>query len=67
MAFLEERKKAKKTRVETAKALGVSIQTVYYWEVGTWKPTVDNLEKLAEFYGCTTDALLGRDDSGRDR
>lgn len=58
MAFLEERKKAGKTRTETAKALGVSIQSVYYWETGAWSPTMENLKKLAEFYGCSTDALL---------
>ena len=58
MAFKQARKAAGKTVAETAKALGVSRQSVYFWEKGETKPTVDMLVKLAEFYGCSTDELL---------
>lgn len=45
-----------------ASELGVSVQSISYWESGTRAPSKENLLKLAEMYGVTTDYLLGKDD-----
>lgn len=58
MGFRDMRIKANKTVLDVQKALLVSDATVYYWENGTTKPTVDNLLKLAKLYGCSADDLL---------
>ncbi len=44
----------------TAEKLGVSQPTLSAWENGNKSPTLDNLEKMADMYGVTTDFLLGR-------
>ena len=40
--------------------LGVSIQAINQYRQGTARPTLENLCKIADFYGVTTDYLLGR-------
>lgn len=62
MSFRQARKDAGKKVEETAAALGVSRQTVFYWERGTYKPEADKIIALAEFYGCSTDKLLREDE-----
>ena len=47
------------TQYDVAKALGVSNKTVSKWENGTTSPDLTMLAALAEYYGVTTDALLG--------
>lgn len=49
------------TQVELAKALDVTKQTVSNWENDNIQPSIDMLIKLADFFGVTTDRLLGRD------
>lgn len=61
MSFREMRKRANKTVLDVQKALNVSDAAVYYWENGTTKPTVDNMVKLAELYGCSVDDLLRKE------
>ena len=34
-----------------AKALGVASNTISRWETGTYRPTIEDLEKLARFFG----------------
>lgn len=51
------------TQEKLAKALGTTNQTVYRWENGVFSPKVSELCKLADFFGCTTDWLLGRSES----
>lgn len=34
-----------------AKELGIASNTVSRWETGTYRPTIDDLEKLARFFG----------------
>ena len=34
-----------------AKALSIASNTVSRWETGTYRPTIDDLEKLARFFG----------------
>lgn len=43
-----------------AKTLGVSGPTVSQWESGVKEPKKDNLERLADLYGVSTDYLMGR-------
>lgn len=58
MGFRAERLKAEKSVEDVMKHLGVSDAAVYCWENGDTLPRSDKLLKLAEFYGCTADALL---------
>lgn len=34
-----------------AKAMGVATNTISRWETGTYEPTLNDLEKLARFFG----------------
>lgn len=47
------------TQGEVAAALSVSDKTVSKWENGASAPDLDMLVTLADFYGVTTDTLLG--------
>lgn len=59
--FRRERLKARKTIKEVMQCLGVSDAAVYQWETNIYKPSADNLLKLANFYGCTMEALMTED------
>ncbi len=39
-------------------ALGISRQSVSKWEQGNSTPDIDNIGKLAEFYGVSIDSLV---------
>lgn len=54
------RKRAGYSQVEVAKALNVTQGSVSAWEKGRWEPDKKSLIRLAELYGVTVDALLGR-------
>lgn len=54
------RKNRKLNQVELAKQLNVSQQTVGAWETGRAIPGSDTLDMLANYFGVTTDYLLGR-------
>ena len=60
-------KKLRKARnisqVELANALFVSKQSVSNWENDNIMPSVDMLIKIADYFGVSTDYLLGRDHS----
>lgn len=45
---------------QIAEVLGVETVTVYKWEK-SHIPSIDNLFRLAEFYGCNIEDLLVRD------
>lgn len=45
---------------ELADALGISQRAYSHYENGTRKIPLDILIALAEYYGCSTDYLLGR-------
>ena len=56
-----EIRKGKKIRSEDVMgALGISQPTLSSWENGQRLPPMDKLCQLADFYGVTTDYLLGR-------
>lgn len=59
-------KTLRKTRGYTSakdfcKAIGISFNTYQNYESGSRVPTVEMLIKIADFYGVTTDYLLGRE------
>ena len=43
---------------------GVTERTVRRWEEGSSGMTLANLNGLADFFGVTTDEILGRDNHG---
>ena len=45
---------------ELAAELGVGRTTVVSWETGQYEPDLETLEKIADYFGVTTDYLLGR-------
>lgn len=47
------------TQEEIAQVLSISDKTVSKWETGASMPDITMLVKLAEYYGVTTDTLLG--------
>lgn len=48
-----------------AKSIGVSDMAVYKWENETAEPKLSYIVRLADFFGCSADFLLGRmDDLG---
>ena len=69
--MLKERiKKARKnaglTQNEVARKMGISQPQYASWERGQRNPKHETLEKLAEIFGITVDALKGRDDGLED-
>ena len=54
------RKEKKKTQSEMAEFLGIKLRAYQYYESGTFYPEIPNLIKLADYFGVTTDYLLGR-------
>lgn len=49
-------------QVELAKKLSVTKQTVSNWENDNIQPSIDMLERMADFFNVSTDYLLGRED-----
>lgn len=49
-------------QVEFANKLSITKQTVSNWENNNIMPSIDMLIKIADFFGVTTDYLLGRDE-----
>jgi len=60
--FLELRKEKKVSQAKAAKELDVSASIVCYWETNRSEPTIVNLEKIAKYFGVSTDYLLGLED-----
>ena len=42
------------------KRSGISWGVCYHWLTGTSAPSMDNLVRLARFFDCSVDELLGR-------
>lgn len=60
------RLKAGLTQKEVAEKMGIQQPNYGQWERGIRKPKLETLEKLAEIFGTTVDALKGRDDGLED-
>ena len=52
----------KKTQSDMAELLGIRLRAYQYYESATYYPEIPNLIKLADYFGVTTDYLLGRSD-----
>lgn len=46
---------------EVAKGVGITERTYISYEYGRTEPNMETLSKLADFYGVSTDYLLGRE------
>lgn len=46
-----------------AKALGVAANTISRWETATYRPTLEDLEKLARFFGVSILAFFPPEES----
>lgn len=57
----ELRNKQKVTQATLAKYLGVAQNTLSYWENETYDIDTGSLQKIADYFGVTTDYLLCRD------
>ncbi len=57
--ILKLRNKKGITQEELASVLGVTNQSVSKWELGICCPDIQLIPKLAEFFGVTSDELLG--------
>jgi len=51
--------------VQVAAALNVSSNAVSKWINGQANPSADKLPALADLFGCSIDALYGREPLGR--
>ena len=58
----ELRHENNKTQVELAEYLGISRQVYANYENGINEPSLDTLSRLADFFECSVDYLLGRED-----
>lgn len=55
----EARKRTGYTQAEVAEETGISQSIIAYIETGKREPSIENLGILADFYGVSTDWLLG--------
>ena len=59
--ILENLRESRKiTQLEFSQIMNVFPSTVGLWEQGRREPSYKSLNKIADFYGVTTDYLLGR-------
>ncbi len=56
------RKKNNLSQEELAEKIGVSRQSVSFWETGQTQPTIDNIIALSKIFNITSDMLLGNTD-----
>lgn len=56
------RKEKKKTQQDMADYLGIKLRTYQYYEGNDHRPDYETLIALADYFGVTTDYLLGRSD-----
>jgi len=54
------------SQVQLAEKLGVTKQSISNWENDNIMPSVEMLEKIADFFHVSTDYLLGRDGRSAD-
>lgn len=64
--FKNLRQSKELNQVQLAKKLGVKKQSVSNWENDNIMPSVEMLERIADYFQVSTDYLLGRDDKPAD-
>lgn len=55
-----QRETHKVSQRELARLTGISQQNISRWENNLAIPSIENCERLADFYGITLDELVGR-------
>lgn len=60
--LVELRKKYGYTQEKSAQMIGISRTALKNYELGASKPSYESLRKIANFYGVTTDYLLGAEE-----
>ena len=58
----EERRRKGVTQSEVAAHLNIAARSYQYYEGGRRRPDYEGLVALADYFGVTTDYLLGRTD-----
>ncbi|MGN0796225.1 MAG: helix-turn-helix domain-containing protein [Christensenellales bacterium] len=58
----ELRKEKNLLQKDIAKELNIKNTTYSNWEVGVSEPDIQSLTRLADFFGCSIDYLVGRED-----
>lgn len=53
------------SQTQLARQTNISQQLISYWERNVYIPSVENCEKLADFYEISIDELIGRDKNER--
>lgn len=59
MKFKEIRKRYQKTQAQVANDMGLKLRTYQNYERGISDPGMDLICRLADYYGVTTDELMG--------
>ncbi len=62
----ELRKRRNLRQLDIAEMLGVSRTTYTQYEIGLTEPDIDTIKKLAQFFGVSTDVLLGNQEKHKD-
>lgn len=58
LRILRECEKLK--QIDLASKLGVTQRKVSYWETGKIEPSLEDLWKIADFFGVSVDEIIGR-------
>ena len=58
----ELRKEKHITQKDMANALSITVSTLSHWECDYQEPSFKDVSRLADFFGCSVDYLLGRED-----
>ena len=58
----ELRKEKHITQKAMANTLSVTVSTLSHWECDYQEPSFKDVSRLADFFGCSVDYLLGRED-----
>lgn len=58
----ELREQNGKLQREVASSLNRSKECISAWELGKTEPSIDDLKKLADYFNCSVDYLIGRED-----
>ena len=61
--YKEARKRKGISQAMLSAQIGVYQGSISQWEIGKTEPDVQNILKLADLYGVSTDYLLGRTDN----
>lgn len=57
----ELRTDKKLTQAELGEKINSTQRQISKWELGAIEPNIVDLQKLADFFGCTVDYLIGRE------